>query len=68
MEIPSAVRRGAYQSRMFGEEHAHSDSRFKHLMTPSRHSGLSSLSPKEPKSSLTMMSAFSRGWKLRMSE
>lgn len=37
-------------------------------MTPSRHSGLSSLSPNEPRSSLTMMSAFSCGWKLRMSE
>lgn len=44
------------------------NSRLRVRMTPSRHSGLSSLSPKEPSSSLTMMSAFSLGLKLRMSE
>jgi hypothetical protein len=34
-------------------------SRFKKRVAPSRHSGLSSLSPNEPKSSLTTMSTFS---------
>lgn len=34
-------------------------SRFKNLVTPSRHSGLSSLSPKEPNNSLTNTSTFS---------
>jgi hypothetical protein len=36
---------------------AHFDGRFSTLIAPSRHSGLNSLSPKEPNSSETMMSA-----------
>jgi hypothetical protein len=43
------------------------DLRFKKRIAPSRHSGLSSLSPKEPSSSLTTMSACSGSTMDRMS-
>jgi hypothetical protein len=43
------------------------DVRFKKRIAPSRHSGLSSLSPKEPNNSLTIMSAGSGTDKDRMS-
>lgn len=41
---------------------------FRKCCAPSRHSGESSLSPKDPSSSLTMMSAFSGAAQSRMSE
>ena len=43
------------------------DLRFKKRIAPSRHSGLSSLSPKEPNNSLTTMSAGSGSTRDRMS-
>jgi hypothetical protein len=43
------------------------DLRFKKRIAPSRHSGLSSLSPKEPNNSLTTMSASSGSTRDRMS-
>lgn len=44
-----------------------SNLRFRNLMAPSRHSGLSSLSPNEPSSSLTMISPCSGTWIMRIS-
>lgn len=49
------------------KEHKESDARFKNRIAPSRHSGLSSLSPNDPRSSLTRMSACSGISMLRMS-
>ncbi len=41
----------------YGNKENNRDLRFKKRIAPSRHSGLSSLSPKEPSSSLTIISA-----------
>ena len=43
------------------------DGRFRNLIAPSRHSGESSLSPKDPRSSETMISAGSGTSMVRMS-
>ena len=53
------------QSGKRGTPYAHS--RFKNLTAPSKHSGLNSLSPNEPRSSVIRISTFSGNSRLLMS-
>ena len=63
IEIPSA----ADSQSLLQELNIGDTLRFKNLIAPSKHSGLSSLSPNEPRSSLTRMSTFSGTSKDRIS-
>ena len=64
IDIPFAVR--CYQTRGCSRR-AGVCSRFRNRIAPSRHSGLNSLSPKEPNNSLTRMSTCSGTSRVRMS-